>query len=153
MLAITQEELALMIGVSRQTTNQILGALKARGVLQMQRGSIELLDLQALRTGMRMKQRPRLRLSVAIPHQHASAAADHEPKPATNAMKRIFDLAGRPPSCCKGSLSHCFVSVIQRSIRLYRSPYAAVLGVLASPRHGPVASRRLGLVQGLRRRS
>ncbi len=50
MLAITQEELALMIGVSRQTTNQILGALKARGVLQLQRGSIELLDLQALRT-------------------------------------------------------------------------------------------------------
>ncbi len=48
-LAITQEELALMIGVSRQTTNQILGALKARGVLQLQRGSIELLDLQALR--------------------------------------------------------------------------------------------------------
>lgn len=48
-LAVTQEQLALMIGVSRQTTNQILGELKSRGVLQVQRGSIELLDLQALR--------------------------------------------------------------------------------------------------------
>ena len=48
-LAVTQEQLALMIGVSRQTTNQILRDFKARGVLQAQRGSIELLDLQALR--------------------------------------------------------------------------------------------------------
>jgi len=48
-LGITQEQLALMIGVSRQTTNQILRDFKARGVLQVQRGSIELLDLQALR--------------------------------------------------------------------------------------------------------
>ena len=48
-LAVTQEQLALMIGVSRQTTNQILGELKSRGVLHVQRGSIELLDLQALR--------------------------------------------------------------------------------------------------------
>jgi len=44
-----QEQLALMIGVSRQTTNQILRDFKARGVLQVQRGCIELLDLQALR--------------------------------------------------------------------------------------------------------
>jgi len=48
-LAVTQEQLALMIGVSRQTTNQILRDFKARGVLQVQRGYIELLDLQALR--------------------------------------------------------------------------------------------------------
>ncbi len=48
-LAVTQEQLALMIGVSRQTTNQILRDFKARGVLQVQRGCIELLDLQALR--------------------------------------------------------------------------------------------------------
>nr|WP_315464867.1 Crp/Fnr family transcriptional regulator [uncultured Rhodoferax sp.] len=49
-LAITQEQLALMIGVSRQTTNQILRDFKARGVLRVQRGCIELLDLQALRS-------------------------------------------------------------------------------------------------------
>jgi CRP-like cAMP-binding protein len=49
-LAVTQEQLALMIGVSRQTTNQILRDFKSRGVLHVQRGCIELLDLQALRS-------------------------------------------------------------------------------------------------------
>ena len=49
MLAITQEELALMIGVSRQTTNQILNALKERRILRIQRGELEILDLPALR--------------------------------------------------------------------------------------------------------
>lgn len=37
-LAVTQQELALMIGVSRQTTNQILKELEAQGILQVQRG-------------------------------------------------------------------------------------------------------------------
>ena len=48
-LAITQEELALMIGVSRQTTNQILNALKAQHIVRIQRGELEILDLPALR--------------------------------------------------------------------------------------------------------
>lgn len=48
-LAITQEELALMVGVSRQTTNQILNELKDRHILRIQRGALEILDLQALR--------------------------------------------------------------------------------------------------------
>ena len=48
-LAVTQEELALMIGVSRQTTNQILNGLKDRHILRIQRGALEILDLQALR--------------------------------------------------------------------------------------------------------
>jgi CRP/FNR family cyclic AMP-dependent transcriptional regulator len=48
-LAITQEELALMIGVSRQTTNQILNDLKERRVLRISRGELEILDLPALR--------------------------------------------------------------------------------------------------------
>jgi CRP-like cAMP-binding protein len=47
-LAITQEELALMIGVSRQTTNQILNALKAQRIIRIQRGALEILDLPAL---------------------------------------------------------------------------------------------------------
>jgi CRP-like cAMP-binding protein len=47
-LAVTQEQLAMMIGISRQTTNQILRDFKERGVLQVQRGAIELLDLDAL---------------------------------------------------------------------------------------------------------
>ncbi|WP_296510209.1 Crp/Fnr family transcriptional regulator [Rhodoferax sp.] len=48
-LSVTQEQLALMIGISRQTTNQILRDFKTRGVLRLQRGSIELLDVAALR--------------------------------------------------------------------------------------------------------
>ncbi|MDR7307314.1 CRP-like cAMP-binding protein [Rhodoferax saidenbachensis] len=48
-LAVTQEELALMIGVSRQTTNQILNDLKGRHILRIQRGELEILDLAGLR--------------------------------------------------------------------------------------------------------
>jgi CRP/FNR family transcriptional regulator, cyclic AMP receptor protein len=48
-LAITQEELALIIGASRQTTNQILKEAEARGILRVQRGGMEILDLAALR--------------------------------------------------------------------------------------------------------
>lgn len=48
-LAVTQEELTLMIGVSRQTTNQILNDLKGRHILRIQRGELEILDLAGLR--------------------------------------------------------------------------------------------------------
>lgn len=47
-LAVTQEELALMLGISRQTCNQILNDLKGRGIVDVQRGMIEILDLDAL---------------------------------------------------------------------------------------------------------
>ncbi len=49
-LAVTQQELALMIGISRQTTNQILKELEAQGILQVHRGGVEILDLPRLRT-------------------------------------------------------------------------------------------------------
>lgn len=48
-LAITQEQLALMIGVSRQTTNQILHDLKSRDLIRVHRGALEIVDLPALR--------------------------------------------------------------------------------------------------------
>jgi len=48
-LAVTQQELALMIGISRQTTNEILKGLEAQGILRVQRGGLEILDLPALR--------------------------------------------------------------------------------------------------------
>jgi CRP/FNR family transcriptional regulator, cyclic AMP receptor protein len=48
-LAMTQEELALMVGVSRQTTNQILTQLKDQRIVRVQRGGLEILDLAALR--------------------------------------------------------------------------------------------------------
>ena len=47
-LALTQEQLSLMLGVSRQTTNGILNDLKDRKVIDVQRGQLEILDLPAL---------------------------------------------------------------------------------------------------------
>lgn len=48
-LHLAQEQLALMLALSRQTTNQILKELQARGVLRLTYGEIEILDLQLLR--------------------------------------------------------------------------------------------------------
>ncbi|SFD52952.1 Crp/Fnr family transcriptional regulator [Paracidovorax konjaci] len=48
-IALSQEQLALMLALSRQTTNQILRDLQARGLLRMHRGGIEILDLAGLR--------------------------------------------------------------------------------------------------------
>lgn len=46
---LAQEQLALMLALSRQTTNQILKELEARGVLSLTYGEIEILDLARLR--------------------------------------------------------------------------------------------------------
>ena len=44
-----QEQLALMLAISRQTTNQILKELQAQGILRLTYGEIEILDVQRLR--------------------------------------------------------------------------------------------------------
>lgn len=49
-LAVSQEQLARMLGLSRQTANQILQELQQAGILQLRRGKLEVLDLNALRT-------------------------------------------------------------------------------------------------------
>ena len=49
MLTITQDELARMVGVSRQTANQILNQLQTQRIVRIQRGGVEILDLAALR--------------------------------------------------------------------------------------------------------
>ncbi len=48
-LQLAQEQLALMLAVSRQTTNQILNELQAQGIVRLSYGEIEILDLQRLR--------------------------------------------------------------------------------------------------------
>jgi CRP/FNR family transcriptional regulator, cyclic AMP receptor protein len=45
---LTQEALAAMAGVSRQTTSKVLHELRAQGLIAMQYGKIEALDLAAL---------------------------------------------------------------------------------------------------------
>lgn len=47
-LSLPQEQLALMLGVSRQSANKALRALEARGLIALRYGGIELLDLAAL---------------------------------------------------------------------------------------------------------
>ena len=49
-LAVSQEQLARMLGLSRQTTNQILQELQQAGWLQVRRGKLEVLNLAALKT-------------------------------------------------------------------------------------------------------
>ncbi|CAD5106642.1 Crp/Fnr family transcriptional regulator [Zestomonas carbonaria] len=46
---LAQEQLALMLAISRQTTNQILKELEAQGILRLTYGGIEIVDLERLR--------------------------------------------------------------------------------------------------------
>jgi CRP/FNR family cyclic AMP-dependent transcriptional regulator len=48
-IGISQEQLSLMLAISRQTTNQILKDLESRQLVRVQRGEVEILDLAALR--------------------------------------------------------------------------------------------------------
>ena len=51
MLRITQQELAYLVGLSRQRVNQALAALQERGWISMEYGGLRVLDLAALRGG------------------------------------------------------------------------------------------------------
>jgi CRP-like cAMP-binding protein len=48
-IALSQEQLSQMLSISRQTTNQILKDLEARQLVRVQRGEVEITDLQGLR--------------------------------------------------------------------------------------------------------
>lgn len=48
-LQLPQEDLAAMLGLSRQTTNSLLKALEQQGTIGLSYGAIEVLDLQGLR--------------------------------------------------------------------------------------------------------
>ncbi|MBU3738957.1 MAG: Crp/Fnr family transcriptional regulator [Rhodoferax sp.] len=50
-LRITQQELAYLVGLSRQRVNEALSALAAQGAIRVEYGGLRVLDLQALRTG------------------------------------------------------------------------------------------------------
>jgi CRP-like cAMP-binding protein len=51
LLRITQQELAYLIGLSRQRVNQALRTLEAQGALRVEYGGIRVLDMPALRGG------------------------------------------------------------------------------------------------------
>lgn len=49
-LRITQQELAYLIGLSRQRVNEALRALESQGAIRVEYGGLRILDLQALRS-------------------------------------------------------------------------------------------------------
>jgi CRP/FNR family transcriptional regulator, cyclic AMP receptor protein len=49
-LRITQQELAYLVGLSRQRVNEALSSLQEQGVIEVAYGGLRVLDLQALRT-------------------------------------------------------------------------------------------------------
>ncbi|MEJ7686632.1 MAG: Crp/Fnr family transcriptional regulator [Variovorax sp.] len=51
LLRITQQELAYLIGLSRQRVNQALRTLEAQSAIRVEYGGVRVLDLAALRTG------------------------------------------------------------------------------------------------------
>jgi len=51
-LRITQQELAYLVGLSRQRVNEALSALEARGAIRVEYGCVRILDLQALRSDL-----------------------------------------------------------------------------------------------------
>jgi len=49
-LRITQQELAYLVGLSRQRVNEALSALQAQGTLRVEYGGLRVLDLPGLRS-------------------------------------------------------------------------------------------------------
>jgi CRP/FNR family transcriptional regulator, cyclic AMP receptor protein len=52
LLRITQQELAYLVGLSRQRVNEALAALEAQGTVRVEYGGVRILDLAALRTSV-----------------------------------------------------------------------------------------------------
>ncbi len=55
LLHITQQELAYLVGLSRQRVNEALTVLAAQGAIRVEYGGLRVLDLQALRTRTNFK--------------------------------------------------------------------------------------------------
>lgn len=49
MLRITQQELAYLVGLSRQRVNEALSSLQEQGIIEVEYGGVRILDLEALR--------------------------------------------------------------------------------------------------------
>jgi CRP/FNR family cyclic AMP-dependent transcriptional regulator len=53
-LRITQQELAYLVGLSRQRVNEALSALEAQGAIRVEYGGLRILDLNALRSSVQV---------------------------------------------------------------------------------------------------
>jgi CRP/FNR family transcriptional regulator, cyclic AMP receptor protein len=61
-LRITQQELAYLVGLSRQRVNEALSCLEDQGIIQVEYGGLRVLDLQALRSA---KPAPKVKVASA----------------------------------------------------------------------------------------
>lgn len=52
MLRITQQELAYLVGLSRQRVNEALAALEVEGAIRVEYGGLRVLDLAALQSSI-----------------------------------------------------------------------------------------------------
>ncbi|WP_024538159.1 Crp/Fnr family transcriptional regulator [Comamonas badia] len=59
LLRITQQELAYLVGLSRQRVNEALAVLQAQGVIRVEYGGLRVLDVQALRAPWQLPARRR----------------------------------------------------------------------------------------------
>ena len=57
-LRITQQELAYLVGLSRQRVNEALNALQAQGAIRVEYGGVRVLSLDALRSSIFLKHSP-----------------------------------------------------------------------------------------------
>ena len=56
-LRITQQEMAYLVGLSRQRVNEALAALEAQSIIRVEYGGLRVLDLAALRSGLFLKKK------------------------------------------------------------------------------------------------
>ncbi|SDM32265.1 cAMP-binding domain of CRP or a regulatory subunit of cAMP-dependent protein kinases [Oryzisolibacter propanilivorax] len=84
-LRITQQELAYLVGLSRQRVNEALACLEARGAIRVEYGGLRVLDLQALRHGAFARTEP------------GGGAHAHRAPRAASARQRDADGAAPPP--------------------------------------------------------
>jgi CRP/FNR family cyclic AMP-dependent transcriptional regulator len=69
-LRITQQELAYLVGLSRQRVNEALATLQEQSIIQVEYGGLRVLDMPALRSAM-----PAPRVKAVAGPQKANAAA------------------------------------------------------------------------------
>jgi CRP-like cAMP-binding protein len=77
-LRITQQELAYLVGLSRQRVNEALATLQEQGIIEVEYGGLRVLDLQALRTASptpRIRTRPEGRNAPMAPEDGTGTQA------------------------------------------------------------------------------
>lgn len=87
LLRITQQELAYLVGLSRQRVNEALRALEASGCLRVDYGGLQVLDVGRLRSYQAPEEKARIAQKARSPNPAASRAAGPVDQRASTSMK------------------------------------------------------------------